>query len=72
MSERAIVRRPTEAYRRCIRRDESRAIDFEKALVQHEEYRKALAACGLFVEELPAAPGFPDACFVEDTAVTDA
>lgn len=43
--------------------------DYELALKQHEAYCRALAACGLFVTTLAAEPGFPDACFVEDTAV---
>jgi dimethylargininase len=43
--------------------------DFEKALVQHEQYVDALKSCGLAVTELPAEEGFPDSCFVEDPAV---
>jgi dimethylargininase len=40
-----------------------------KALEQHAVYVRRLEALGLTVTVLPAAPGFPDACFVEDTAV---
>jgi dimethylargininase len=36
---------------------------------QHAAYCRALADCGVSVTTLPATPGFPDACFVEDTAV---
>lgn len=42
---------------------------YEKALKQHEAYRKALAQCGVDVKVLPADENFPDSCFVEDVAV---
>jgi dimethylargininase len=43
--------------------------DYEMALRQHEEYVRVLESIGLEVMVLPAAPEFPDAHFVEDTAV---
>ena len=43
--------------------------DFEGALRQHEAYVAALRQLGLDVTVLDAAPGFPDAHFIEDTAV---
>ncbi len=43
--------------------------DFALAVAQHEAYVQALRGLGLEVTELPALPGHPDACFVEDTAV---
>jgi dimethylargininase len=43
--------------------------DFELALRQHAAYCQTLTDLGLAVTVLDAAPGFPDACFVEDTAV---
>jgi dimethylargininase len=46
-------------------------IDVELARAQHEAYRAALAACGAQVDVLAADDGFPDCCFVEDTAVVD-
>jgi dimethylargininase len=42
---------------------------YEKALVQHAEYIKALEKCGVTVFQLDAMEEFPDSCFVEDTAV---
>ncbi len=36
---------------------------------QHRAYVEALEALGLAVEVLPAAPRYPDSCFVEDCAV---
>ena len=44
-------------------------IDFPRAVAQHQSYCAALAALGLTVLRLPADPGYPDCCFVEDTAV---
>ena len=44
-------------------------VDVALAREQHEAYRAALAGLGCEVLVLPAAPGFPDAVFVEDTAV---
>lgn len=43
--------------------------DWRRALDQHAAYVEALRGLGLEVEVLPALPGHPDACFVEDTAV---
>jgi len=46
---------------------------FELALQQHESYCRALEDCGLQLTRLPADPRYPDATFVEDTAIlTDA
>ncbi len=45
------------------------AIDYHKAVKQHNEYLNALARCGLNVRELAVNIDFPDGCFVEDTAV---
>ena len=42
---------------------------YEKALVQHENYIKALERCGVNITILEAMEEFPDSCFVEDTAV---
>lgn len=43
--------------------------DYELALKQHDAYCQALTALGLDVTVLDPEPGFPDCCFVEDTAV---
>ncbi len=43
--------------------------DFELALHQHDTYVAVLRNLGLDVTVLDALPGFPDAHFVEDTAV---
>lgn len=44
-------------------------IDYERARAQHREFRRALAAAGCDVIELPAGDGLPDCVFIEDTAV---
>lgn len=43
--------------------------DVVLALAQHELYCEALERCGLSLRRLPADPRFPDATFVEDTAI---
>lgn len=67
---RAFVRRPTEDLERGERSFVPRtAIDLDRALLQHEALRVALAVAGLEVVELPPLPGAADATFVEDTAL---
>ena len=43
--------------------------DHELALTQHAAYIKALQACGVTVEVLPADERYPDSTFVEDVAL---
>ena len=43
--------------------------DYEKALLQHRHYVKALATCAVQVVCLEALEAFPDSCFIEDVAV---
>jgi len=43
--------------------------DYEKALVQHHLYCKALEKCGLDVLALESEEGYPDSTFVEDVAL---
>jgi dimethylargininase len=45
---------------------------FDLAVKQHEAYCAALRACGLHLTEMLAEPDYPDATFVEDTAVVTA
>jgi dimethylargininase len=42
---------------------------FEKALEQYERYCEALQECSLTLTRLEADPNYPDATFVEDTAI---
>ncbi|MHA2260138.1 MAG: dimethylarginine dimethylaminohydrolase family protein [Promethearchaeota archaeon] len=45
--------------------------DYNKALLQHYNYRVALEKCGLEIIELKADEKYPDSTFVEDTAVAN-
>ncbi|HLY16275.1 MAG TPA: arginine deiminase family protein [Bryobacteraceae bacterium] len=44
-------------------------IDLAKAIDQHNRYEACLAALGIEIVSLPAAPDLPDAVFVEDPAI---
>lgn len=46
-----------------------RPIDYEKALAQHDAYRRTLADCGAKIRHLDCNLGHPDGAFVEDTAI---
>jgi dimethylargininase len=48
---------------------ERSAIDAEKAALQHEEYNELLRRLGVAVTSMSENDSWPDACFVEDTAV---
>ncbi len=66
----AILRQPGAELARCELSFVVRnPIDAELAAVQHDRYAAALAALGCELLELPPLPGFPDAVFVEDTAL---
>lgn len=65
----AIVRKPGINYSEGITTSGLGKPDITLALKQHESYCKSLEKCGLFVEKLEPAFSFPDAVFVEDTAI---
>ncbi len=66
----AIVRPPGRSYVHCLSEDPDReTIDYGLALRQHAAYCEALAAEGVTIIALPPLEQYPDACFVEDTAV---
>jgi len=44
-------------------------INVARAMAQHAEYERLLESLGATVVRVPAAPAFPDAVFIEDTAV---
>jgi len=69
MFSHAISRIPGPDYPLGLTTSTLPAPDLDLALAQHAAYVRCLESLGLTVEVLPAAPGFPDACFVEDTAV---
>jgi dimethylargininase len=67
--ERAIVRVPSATFAEGLTTVDLGRPDYELALKQHEAYCEALERCGLNVLRLEPDPRFPDATFVEDTAV---
>lgn len=69
MFTRAITRRPSEEMVNGITSQNLGKPDFELASEQHAAYVRALGDLGLAVTVLDAEPGYPDCCFVEDTAV---
>lgn len=72
MFKHAVVRRPGPDFAFGITSANLGAPDYELLLRQHQEYVDILIKLGLLVRELPALASFPDACFVEDTAVVTA
>ncbi len=66
----ALVRPPTADLGRGIVTHIARTpVDVELALEQHAAYCDALSAAGWSVHAVDAAPGCPDAAFIEDTVV---
>lgn len=69
MLEFALVRAPGLDFEKGITTAGMGLPNLAKAREQHGAYREALRYCGLTVIELEPMAGYPDACFVEDTAV---
>lgn len=65
----AITRLPGPDYALGLTTSGLPAPELALTILQHKAYVDSLKSLGLEVIELPSAPGFPDACFVEDTAV---
>ena len=69
MFSRAIVRPPSPSFIAGLTTAQLGLPDLDLALQQHACYTAALRDCSLEVLELPADDAFPDATFVEDTAL---
>lgn len=69
MFTKAIVRKPGANFVNGITTSNLGAPDFNKAILQHEEYCNALKKCGLELTILESDEKYPDGCFVEDTAI---
>ncbi|BCS89412.1 dimethylarginine dimethylaminohydrolase family protein [Pseudodesulfovibrio sediminis] len=69
MFTRAITRKPGPEMVAGITSQNLGTPDFDLALKQHATYVQTLKVLGLEVTVLEAEPGYPDCCFVEDTAV---
>jgi len=65
----AIVREPGENFAQGLTTSHLGRPSYELMLKQHEAYMKTLRSLGLEVIVLDAHPDYPDAYFVEDTAV---
>ncbi len=66
----ALTREVSPSLGRCELTHLSRqTIDVEAARAQHRQYERSLAELGCEVRRLPGLPDFPDAVFVEDTAL---
>lgn len=69
MFQKAIVRKPCKNFAKGITTQTLGAPNYDTMLAQHAAYVQALKDLGLAVEELEAEEAYPDAHFVEDTAV---
>jgi dimethylargininase len=69
MFERAIVRPPTDNFADGLTTVDLGVPEFERALEEHARYCEALERCGLMVTRLSPDRRYPDATFVEDTAI---
>ena len=65
----ALTRTPAVSAVDGLRANDIGNPDMAVMLLQHREYRAALKTAGVVVVELPALDDFPDAQFVEDTAL---
>ena len=69
MFRNVIVRRPSRSMIEGITTADLGLPDYDLALRQHDQYIRAMEACGAKVTVLPAMEEYPDSCFVEDVAV---
>jgi dimethylargininase len=69
---RAIVRPPARSFAAGLSSGAEGPPDVDRALEQHAEYVQALRDCGLSVTCLEPDDAYPDATFVEDTAIVTA
>ena len=65
----AIVRKPGENFAQGLTTGTHVAADYTLMVKQHNAYVESLKSAGLAVTTLEPAPAYPDAHFVEDTAV---
>jgi dimethylargininase len=65
----AIVRTPTRSFSAGITTAQLGKPDYKRAIRQHSAYCEVLKKCGLRIIYLEEEPLYPDATFVEDTAI---
>ena len=66
---RALVRAPSRSAVDGLRAVDAGPPDFERLVLEHAGYVRALQEAGVAVEALPALQAYPDSLFVEDTAL---
>lgn len=66
---RAITRKPGENFAQGLSMSKLGPPDYQLMVEQHAAYVDTLTSLGLVVIELDPLPGYPDAYFVEDTAI---
>jgi dimethylargininase len=66
---RAITRQPGSSITNGLRAEDIGTPDLKQMLADHTSYVEALRETGATIVELPALEAFPDAVFVEDTAL---
>lgn len=71
MFKNVIVRRPSRSMTNGITTANLGKPDYENALKQHDMYIDSLKQCGVEVTVLQAEEQYPDAVFIEDTAVVN-
>ena len=69
MFSKAIVRTPDPSMVTGLTSANLGPPDYDKALLQHQQYISALRSCGVEVTVLPKDGNFPDSTFVEDAAL---
>lgn len=69
MFKHAIVRAPSRTFADGLTTTRLGLPDLDTAFAQHADYCAALEQCGLTLTRLEADDRFPDATFVEDTAI---
>ncbi|ESP04480.1 hypothetical protein LOTGIDRAFT_170725 [Lottia gigantea] len=64
-----ICRIPSSFPYKCIKPDNKKPIDLERARTEYDHLREILKNCDVNVIELQEDENYPDCCFVEDCAV---
>ena len=65
----AIVRLPCKKLVKGITTANLGVPDYDRAVIQHQEYIHALSSCGLNVIAMEADEQYPDSVFIEDPAI---
>jgi dimethylargininase len=69
MFKHAIVRTPGESMQQGLTSANLGSPDYQRALIQHKDYIRALEQCDVDVQVLGKDEQYPDSCFIEDIAL---